>query len=363
MLAVSRLTLTDFRCYSFLRMTCETRPVVLTGPNGAGKTNLLEALSFLAPGRGLRRAKLSDVTRRPAGETWAVAAVVERGSDRQEIGTGCYAGSERRLVRIDGQAVRSQAVLSEVMSVLWLTPAMDRLFTEGASGRRRFLDRLVLGFHPGHAAHAGTYDRALRERARLLRDGCRDTAWLASLEEIMVTHGLAMAQARRATVIRLNEACCRGIGPFPAARLDVAGEVEERLDGSAEAWFRDSLAASRWRDSEGTPGPHRSDLAVRQASRDMPAASCSTGEQKAILVAIVLGQARLQASERGWTPILLLDEIAAHLDRERRAALFDELCALGAQSWLTGTDEELFTELGERGQFFRVDDSIVTRVR
>ena len=371
-LAVVRLTLNDFRCYPFLRLEVDPRPVVLTGQNGAGKTNLLEALSFLAPGRGLRRARLAEVARRDAGEAapWAVAARLARreGPDGAvttvDVGTGREAASERRLVRIDGETVRSQAALSEIASALWLTPAMDRLFSDGASGRRRFLDRLVLGIDPGHGTRATAYEHALRERARLLREGRFDPAWVALLESRMASAGTAMAVARRDAVDRLNRACGQGLGPFPAARLSVEGAVETSLGDlaadQAELSFRDALAAARRRDRDAgitTVGPHRSDLVVRHASRDLPADQCSTGEQKAVLVAIVLGQARIQATLRGVPPILLLDEVTAHLDRERRAALFDELCALGVQSWMTGTDQALFAELGDRGQFFCVQDA------
>lgn len=380
-LAVVRLTLSDFRCYSFLRLEADPRPVVLTGANGAGKTNILEALSFLAPGRGLRRARLADVARREAGSEapWAVAARLERpaGTDKAmsaapsavEIGTGREAGSERRLVRIDGQPARSQAALSEVVSALWLTPAMDRLFSDGAAGRRRFLDRLVLGLDPAHASRASAYEHSLRERARLLKGGRYDPAWLGVLEDRMAQGGVAMAEARKQTVARLNQACAQGIGPFPAAHLAVAGAVEDSLDSleqaDAEARLRAALASARRADAESggaAVGPHRSDFLVRHGNKNEPAEQCSTGEQKAVLVAIVLGQARIQADLRGLPPILLLDEVTAHLDQSRRMALFDELCALKAQSWLTGTDDSLFAELGERGQFFRVHDAVVARV-
>ena len=369
-LSVGRLTLSEFRCYPFLRLDTDPRPVVLTGPNGAGKTNILEALSFLAPGRGLRRATLSSVTRQSAGPqaTWAVAARIERPDATVEIGTGREANSERRVLRIDGQPVRTQAALSEAVSVLWLTPAMDRLFAEGAGGRRRFLDRLVLGLDSAHAGRAAAYERALRERTKLLREGRFDAAWSAVLEETMARHGVAIAVARKSAVARLNEACRQGIGPFPAASLAVSGSVEMSLDvlpaEAAEIKFRDSLAASRRRDAHSgavAEGPHRSDLMVRHAVKDIPAEQCSTGEQKAVLVAIVLGQARIRAAQKGAPPILLLDEIAAHLDHSRRAALFDELSALPAQSWLTGTDDSLFAELAERGQYFRVCDAAVAR--
>lgn len=376
-LAVSRLTLSDFRCYSFLRLETDGRPVVLTGANGAGKTNILEALSFLAPGRGLRRARLSDIARRdaagipgdaPGSAPWAVAAQLERDDDGpRELGTGRDAGSERRLVRIDGHPARSQSKLSDVLSVLWLTPAMDRLFLEGATGRRRFLDRLVLGFDAAHAGRATAYEHAMRERTRLLREGRVDPSWLAVLEQDMARHGAAMAEARRATAARLNAACRQGIGPFPAAELAVSGTVDAALaetgsENGLETWLKEQWAACRRRDAEAggaTIGPHRSDLLVRHGTKDLPAEQCSTGEQKAVLVAIVLGQARVRAAEQAQAPILLLDEIAAHLDQTRRAALFDELCALGAQSWMTGTEESLFADLGERGQFFRVNDAVV----
>ena len=378
--AVVRLTLSDFRNYGFLRLDTDDRPVVLTGSNGAGKTNILEALSFLVPGRGLRRARPGEVARRsgpgaPAngGDTpWAVAALVAGPEGPIEVGTGREAGSERRVVRIDGRPARSQAALGKVMSALWLTPAMDRLFGEGASGRRRFMDRLVYGLEPDHAGHAAAYEHALRERARLLRAGGADPAWLAVIEDAMARHGVAVAAARRRAVARLAEACRAGVGPFPAAGLAVVGTVEDWLgpDPSAEdaqqaamarlkAGLRLARARERAQGEGAADGPHRSDFAVRHAARDLPAEACSTGEQKALLIAIVLGQARVQAAERGVAPMLLLDEVAAHLDEGRRAALFEEVCALGAQSWLTGTDDMLFAALGGRAQYFRVHDGVV----
>lgn len=368
--AVVRLTVTDFRSYGFLRMETETSPVVLTGPNGAGKTNVLEALSFLTPGRGLRRARLSEVTRHGAGADapWAVAATVLRPDGPVELGVGREPGLERRVTRIDGRTARGQAALGEVLSAVWLTPVMDRLFTEGAAGRRRFLDRLAYGFETGHAGRLSAYEHALRERARLLKAGRADPAWLGQLEGAMADNGIAVALTRRATVERLARATAKGAGVFPAAALAVAG-VEDWLDESiadeAAARLRAALAASRRRDAEsgGTAeGPHRSDLKVRHLPKDLPAEQCSTGEQKALLVSIVLAQARARAAERDLAPILLLDEVVAHLDEERRTALFDELAELGAQSWLTGTDPGQFAGLAGRAQFFRVHDSVVTRM-
>ena len=374
-LAVRRITLTDFRCYRRLRLDTDSRPVVLTGANGAGKTNLLEALSFLAPGRGLRRASLAEVARREAGSGqeessggtfWAVAAMLEGPGGRVEIGTGREAGSERRTVRIDGQPAKP-AALAEIASALWLTPAMDRLFTEGAGGRRRFLDRLVFGLETGHARHAAAYEHAMRERTRLLKTGEADRGWLAALEDAMAVHGVAMAAARRRTVALLGEALREGIGPFPAAGLALSGEIETWLDrdgiAEAEARFRRVLEAARGRDEAAhgaTQGPHRSDLAVRHADKNLPAGQCSTGEQKAVLVSIVLAQARVRTRVQGAAPLLLLDEVVAHLDATRRAALFDELSGLAAQSWMTGTDDLLFDGFGERAQVFRVADASVT---
>jgi DNA replication and repair protein RecF len=341
--------------------------VVLTGPNGAGKTNILEALSFLAPGRGLRRARLDEVARREAGAgvPWAVAARLEQAVGPLDIGTGREAGSERRTVRINGEPVKSQAMLAEVVSLVWLTPSMDRLFSEGASGRRRFLDRLVMGLDPAHARRSAAYEHALRERARLLGDGQqsgRDAAWLASLEGRMAQEGVAIAAARLAWARRLDAACRERVGPFPAAALRVEGVVEGWLAAQSEDEVRDrfarALAEARPRDAAAggaTLGPHRSDLLLRHADRDLPAEQGSTGEQKAVLVRLLLAQARVQRAERGQAPMLLLDEVVAHLDEARRTALFDELAALPGQSWLTGTDAALFAPFGGRAQIFRLE--------
>jgi len=363
-LAVVRLSVSEFRCYPSLRLTVAARPVVLTGPNGAGKTNILEALSFLAPGRGLRRSKLADVARQNAPQPgWAVAATVQRGDSAVELGTGRDGSTERRLVRIDGRPVRSQAALGEWLSVLWLVPAMDRLFTDSAGGRRRFLDRLVLGLDNGHAARSSAYEHALRERAKLLREGRRDRSWLDAIEGSMAERGIEIAAARKSAVGRLNDACRQGIGPFPSADLRLAGVLDDRLAelgvDAAQAWYQEALASSRAQE-ETLVGPHRSDFIVRHRDKDLPAPLCSTGEQKALLLSILLAQARLQLAIRGLPPILLLDEVAAHLDLVRRTALWDELDALGLQSWMTGTDTALFAELGERGQFFGVTEGRVT---
>jgi len=381
LLAVRQLRLTDFRNYRQLRLDCDLSPVVLVGANGAGKTNLLEALSFLVPGRGLRRARLDEVCRRRIGANgrgeepdttaWAVAATLDTPDGRLAIGTGLEpARSEtalpRRVVRIDGRPASSQTALGLHVAAVWLTPQLDRLFLDGPGERRRFLDRLVTALHPEHAGDAAAYDNALRQRARLLGEGNRDSHWFTALEDTLARHGVALAANRADTVQRLDAAARLGVGPFPRASLAMTGEIDGWLASmaaiDAEDRMRAELAASRSRDAEaGTTscGPHRSDLAVRHLDLDLPAAEGSTGQQKALLVSIALAHARLVALLRGRPPLLLLDEIAAHLDAERRAALFEEVLALGVQSWMTGTDADLFKPLAGRAQLLRVADGSI----
>lgn len=375
--SVRQLTVTRFRNYASAGLTLDTAAVVLTGPNGSGKTNLLEAISFLTPGRGLRRAKLSEIDRITApddtGETgapdqaWAVAATVDGKQGEARIGTGRdpAAEGERRLVRIDGAPARSQATLAEHVTVSWLTPAMDRVFVDGASGRRRFLDRLVYAFDPEHASRVNAYEHAGRERSRLIKDGrghdraC--AAWFEALEDILATSGVAVAAARAALVSRLNRICAAMEAPFPTATLALDGAVDRWLEQApalgVEDRVRATLATSRKPGTgEDAEGPHRSDLAVTHITKAMPAARCSTGEQKALLVGIVLAHARLQAADEGTAPILLLDEVAAHLDDRRRAALFEVVLTLGGQAWLTGTDRSVFAPIADRAQIVEVTD-------
>jgi len=373
-LAIGRLTLTNFRCYAFQRIDSDGRSVVLTGPNGAGKTNVLEALSFLAPGRGLRRAKAEELTRGGNGQaSWGVAAKINTPEGEVEIGTGRdpeaqRSGREKRLVRIDGQLARGQVELAEHMSAVWLTPQMDRLFLEGASARRRFLDRLIYGFDPAHAGRVGAWEKAARQRNKLLGDGNRDASWLGALEGTMAEKGVAVAAARLDMAARLDAACQRAEGPFPRAKVAISGTVEGWLaEGrpalEAEERLLGILAGSREEDARSgsaSDGPNRTDMAVTHVAKDMPAGLCSTGEQKALLIAIVLADARLRAAERGAAPVLLLDEVAAHLDEERREALFHEIEVLGGQAWLTGTDEAAFVPLKGRAKFLRVEDAVVS---
>ncbi|HSC60262.1 MAG TPA: DNA replication/repair protein RecF [Rhizomicrobium sp.] len=371
-LAVTRLILTNFRSYASGALAVSGRPVVLAGPNGAGKTNILDAISLLSPGRGLRGATLGEHARKgpsaPSDALWAVAATVSRSGELYEIGTGLTLGpngGERRKVHLNGAPSNNAADLADVVQMAWLTPAMDRLFIEGASGRRKFLDRLVFGFTPEHARNAVRYETAMRERARLLKYGPRDPAWLDGLETEMTETGIAIAAARAEGVVRLNKALeSRGLaGAFPSAHLALVGDADTILAESADAIaeFRDHFAHARIRDAEAgrtTFGPHRSDLAVRHVQKRTDAADCSTGEQKALLIAIVLAHAWESSHiKEGRAPVLLLDEIAAHLDSKRRAALFEEILALGAQAWMTGTDIEMFAPLKTKADLFAVADS------
>ncbi len=371
---VVRLALTDFRNYRSARLELAAGPVVLTGPNGAGKTNLLEAVSFLSPGRGLRNARLSDIDRRGAGAEgaaagWAVAATAETRRGPVAIGTGRIAtgrdeaAAERRIVRIDGEPAKSQAALGERLGIVWLTPQMDRLFLEGPGGRRRLLDRLVFGLDPAHAGRVAAYEQAMRERSRLLRDGVSDPAWLAGLEAVMAEQGTAVAAGRRDAVERLDRECASADGPFPHARLSLSGTISDWLGAmpalAVEERFAAALAANRAADAAAggaTLGPHRADLAVMHQEKSVPAELASTGEQKALLIAIVLAHARLQRAVRGEPPLLLLDEVAAHLDAHRRAALFDIVAELRSQAWLTGTDAALFAPLRGAARFLSVAD-------
>ncbi len=372
--AVLRLTLTDFRCYGTATLTPSGGSVYLFGPNGAGKTNLLEAISLLSPGRGLRGAPLAEVGRRDPSEAegapWAVSALVSDGGEDLRIGTGVESrGSARRLVRIDGQPA-PPSDLARRLRPIWLTPAQDRLFLDGAAERRRFLDRLVFAAEPLHAAHVGAYERALRERARLLAEEIPDIDWLRAVEARLAAAGALVCQARARTISALTEEIARRVDrPFPRAGLDLTGAWERQAAAGAtpdeiESRLAEAFAAARGRDraaGRALSGPHRGDLAAVHLEKGRPAGECSTGEQKALILNLVLAQAaRLSRVDSEPNPILLLDEVAAHLDPGRRAALFDEIEALSLQAFLTGTDESLFETLKGRAMGVHVDASRLT---
>lgn len=366
MMAVRALRLTEFRNYRTLRHEFTPDPVVLCGPNGAGKTNLLEAISLLSPGRGLRGAKLAEMRCRAAAADapWAVAAQVDTAQGAAHIGTGNDPGNsvQRRAVRIDGRPTRGHAPLAAYLAIVWLTPAMDRLFTDSPGRRRDFLDRLVGGLEPNHAHEVAAYEKSMRARMRLLENDA-DPAWIDAGEETMAAHGVAVAAARGAVVRQLSAALRVGDGPFPRASvalndvLDAWLETAPALD--VEQRFAAALRDSRARDRESgvtTVGVHRSDIVVSDIDRGVLAAQCSTGEQKALLIAIVLASARLHAARRGSPPLLLLDEVAAHLDSARRGALLDAALTLGGQAWFTGADAAQFDTLAGRAQFLTVSD-------
>lgn len=369
---VSRLAVTDFRSYASALIEPGPGFVLLSGDNGAGKTNLLEAISFLTPGRGLRRAPYADVAREGGDGGFALHARIEVPEGQVEIGTGVSggdaAGEGGRRVRINGAPARSAEDMLEWLRVVWLTPAMDGLFPGPAADRRRFLDRLVLAIDPGHGQRALDYEKAMRGRNRLLTEGSRDGAWFEAIETQMAETGVAIAAARVELVRLLAAMIDRlpGSGPFPQADISLAGDLEGELGGApavdVEERYRATLANGRERDRAAgrtLDGPHRSDLIVRHRPKSMPAELCSTGEQKALLVGIVLSHARLTGEMSGLTPILLLDEIAAHLDAGRRAALFSILEELNCQAFMTGTDAALFSSLQGRAQFLTVDHGSV----
>lgn len=363
---ISKLTLADFRNYAALALDLEPGPVVFTGENGAGKTNLLEAISFLTPGRGLRRAPYGDVAREGSAGGFAVHASLDGPEGPVEIGTGTSSAEAEggRRVRINGANARSAEDMLEWLRVVWLTPAMDALFTGPAGDRRRFFDRLVLAIDARHGRRALDYEKAMRGRNRLLAEDSRDRAWFEAIEGQMAETGVAIAAAR-VELVRLLAAMIEKLpdsGPFPQADISLAGTLEARIGlepaVDTEEGFREALAQRRDRDRAAgrtLEGPHRSDLIVRHRPKAMPAELCSTGEQKALLVGIVLSHARLCGEMSGQVPILLLDEIAAHLDTGRRAALFSILEELNCQVFMTGTEPALFSSLKGKAQFLTVD--------
>jgi DNA replication and repair protein RecF len=362
-LSLQRLTLSHFRNYASLRLDLTPQPVIITGCNGAGKTNILEAVSLLSPGRGLRNAALPEIDTQNGGMPWALATIAHTADGMREIGTGRMEGASKRIIKVDGQVMRGQTELASLLSVIWLTPQMDQIFIAASSLRRRFLDRLVLNFDPSHASHIARYEHAMRERARLLRVPRPDPQWLTILEQKMAAMGVTIAASRRQTVDYLTHTIATATSPFPKAQLALQGEVEEALEYKpaleVEEFFAARLLQLRPLDAQSgrtNMGIHRSDLAVTHGGKHIAAEFCSTGEQKALLISIILAEARARISWRQSVPILLLDEIIAHLDQSRRTALFDEILSMQAQSWITGTDETLFNPLKNSAQFLQIED-------
>ncbi|SHF70980.1 DNA replication and repair protein RecF [Kaistia soli DSM 19436] len=364
---VARIILSDFRSYTSLDLPVAGRLVALTGENGAGKTNLIEALSLFTAGRGLRRADLAEMARAGGDGGFAVSLALDGPSGDVRLGTGVErlpdgALSSRRC-RIDGATVGSPAAFAEYIRVVWLTPALDAIFTGSAGDRRRFLDRLVLAIDARHGARVSAYERALRGRNRLLEDPRPDRAWLDGIEAEIASLGVDIARVRSDAVAKLAVLAAGerdDAAPFPFADLAIEGAVEAMLgdgDEAATERFRAALREARPRDAaagRALIGPHTSDLKVRHGPKDVAAERASTGEQKALLVGIVLAHARLVAAASGLAPLVLLDEVAAHLDRRRRAALYDALSALGSQVFMTGADPQLFGELPSSAEIFMV---------
>jgi len=371
---VERLTLAGFRNYANLALDLTPAPVVLTGPNGSGKTNVLEAVSLLAPGQGLRQSPFPDLAQAGGEGGWTVSARVHTAFGSVAIGTGLAPGegrSERasgRIVRIDGEAKSGSGALGDYVELVGVTPATDGLFTGAASERRRFLDRLIVCFDPGHRTRAGRFERAMAQRNRLLSDGVTRSAQLDGLEIMMAEMGVSIAAARAEAVAAIGAVIAARRArdpesPFPWSAVRLEGAVDRDLAilpaVDVEDAYARTLRETRERDRAAgrtLDGPHRSDLAVVHGPKAMAARLCSTGEQKALLIGLLLAHAELVSQRReGLTPILLLDEITAHLDAERRAALFDELVRLGTQAWMTGTDHQAFSHLAGRAQFWRVE--------
>ncbi len=362
---VNRLKLSDFRNYTELTLKLDGRHVVLTGDNGSGKTNLMEAVSFLSPGRGLRRAAYADVVRKGAENGFSVFAAIEGMAGEASLGSGVDGPGDDatvRRLRINGASARTIDELLDHLRVLWLTPAMDGLFTGGASDRRRFLDRLVLSIDPAHGRRVNDFERAMRSRNKLLSEPGWDAGWLSGLEDQMAGLGVALHMARQEMIGLLTGLVEHGEAAtaFPVPLLGLAGFLDGEWHhpaGDLEDRYRVILQQTRGRDAAAgrtLEGPHRADLLISHRTKEIEAARCSTGEQKALLVGLVLAHARLTARLTGFAPILLLDEIAAHLDEHRRAILFDLIDALGGQAFMTGTDAAMFESLGERAQFFTV---------
>ncbi len=385
---VTRLTLTDFRNYAFLRINPELRPIIITGENGSGKTNILEAVSFLTPGRGMRSAKLSDIRRftpaviengyTPSNSSWAVSANVSKNGEYFEIGTAVenilredddenniY---NKRIVKIDGQKISSQGELGHFLSAIWLTPQMDRLFRGGSQPRRSFLDRLVYAFDNEHAKRTANFEHLYKQWFQLIKNsnGRADSAWLSGIEESMATTGVAIAAARREQIARLNRFIENEPDDvFPNVILKLEGTIEKLLDTmpavDVEDFYMKQLAEGRKKIlyNDNVDGVNRTDFKVFYKKKNMPAELCSTGEQKSLLISIILAQTKCQILYQGFAPILLLDEVAAHLDDGKREALLQKIKELGLQAWITATNPELFYSLKNSADFYEIKNNTI----
>lgn len=387
---VTRLTLTDFRNYAFLRLNTNLRPIIITGENGSGKTNILEAVSFLTPGRGLRGARLADIRRftpavvendyHPSNGSWAVSAMVYKNGDDFEIGTAVENAPKddddeinsynKRIVKIDGQKASSQGELGQYVSAIWLTPQMDRLFRGGSQPRRSFLDRLVFAFDNEHAKRTANFEHLYKQWYQLIKstNGRADNAWLEGIEENMAAIGVAIAAARREQIARLNSFIeSEPDDVFPNVILELDGTIEKMLDKmpavDVEDFYVDKLKKERRNVlyNDGVDGVNRTDFKVTYKKKHMPAELCSTGEQKSLLISIILAQTKCQILYQGFAPVLLLDEITAHLDDIKREALLDKIKDLGLQAWITSTNQEIFNSLKNEADFFEVKNNMVTQ--
>ncbi len=385
---VTRLTLTDFRNYQFLRINAELCPIVITGENGTGKTNILEAISFLTPGRGLRGARLADIRRiAPAlvsdeyapteisNTSWAVSSTVQKGDEEFEIGTAVeksiretneddIRSFERRIVKIDGSKISSQSELGKYISAVWLTPQMDRLFRGGSQPRRSFLDRLVYAFDVEHAKRTANFEHLYKEWYQLLKSGSQDNHWLLPLEENMASLGVAIAAARREQIAKLNTFIEHEPDDvFPSVMLELDGSIEKMLDKmpavEVEDFYKSRLKEQRKNVlyNDNIDGVNRTDFKVYYRKKRMPAELCSTGEQKSLLVSIILAQTKSQTLHQGFAPVMLLDEVVAHLDDIKREALIEKIRDLNVQAWITSTNPELFASLKNEALFFRIKNN------
>jgi DNA replication and repair protein RecF len=369
---ITHLNLHNFRNYASLEADFPAKPVVLFGENGAGKTNILEALSFLSPGRGLRNARLSHVTTLPTQEntqTWATSVHLALPEGSIALGTGLEftaQGQERRTIKIEGVKAARQSTLAEWISVIWVTPQMGRLFLDPAAQRRKFVDRLVFSLNPAHAEHTQRYEHAVTERSSLLKRPPYDPSWVSQLESQIAEKAVAIATARRQALQQVSDYQSPSL-VFPRFSAQMEGEFEKWFDEGAsqtEEKLRQTLCNNRRLDAEiggSRIGPHRSDLNLTHCSQNMMAALCSTGEQKMLLLAITLAFVRVQRHNQklawGRTNLLLIDDVVAHLDAHHRSVLFDEICHLNLQAWLTGTDRDVFQKLKDRAQLIRVENA------